>query len=530
MPPAARSAASRSRDRTGAFIAVTVLLCGLMLTAGYLNKGRCIGPEFDSAGRSGPDYGIRVARDVCYSDLQNLWLGRDIDRHVFPYVHGGFAHGELYGGALEYPVLTGLAIWLAAVPSDTDGEFLTWSAIILAAAGLLAAALLAWLAGLRSWWFALAPPVVLYAFHNWDLLAVAATVVAFWALLRAGPPTAPAGAPGAGPTRTPSPEPVRGQAGVSDAERRRRRLLLVAAVALGVGGAFKIYPLLFVVPVVLWIGFGSRSAGTPARRTGKCWLAAGRFALIAAGVFLMANLPFMILGWSGWWASFQFQWSRPIDLTTNSIWFWLARPYSESDNLAVQTDLAALATVTTVASLILACALGYVRMRRDGSYPWLQVCAAMLCGYLVLNKVHSPQFALWLLPLFVLLRIRAGWILAYFVADAAVGIGFFRWMYLISSGAPSGVLDALAPQAVVIGAWGRAALLIGLFVAFLRAEAVSRENVSTPARRDGAGRLASSATDVAEVPEGAAGFPARLPVPVPSHPDDPELRRNGPWS
>ena len=57
--------------------------------------------------------------------------------------------------------------------------------MLLAVAGLLTAALLAWLAGLRSWWFALAPPLVLYAFHNWDLFAVCATVVAFWALLRA---------------------------------------------------------------------------------------------------------------------------------------------------------------------------------------------------------------------------------------------------------------------------------------------------------------------------------------------------------
>ncbi len=62
---------------------------------------------------------------------------------------------------MEYPVLTGLAIWVAALPSDTDGDFLTISALLLSIAGLLSAAMLAWLAGLRSWWFALAPPLVL---------------------------------------------------------------------------------------------------------------------------------------------------------------------------------------------------------------------------------------------------------------------------------------------------------------------------------------------------------------------------------
>ena len=167
---------------------ITTLLCALTLAVGYANKARCIGPEFDSSGRSEPDYGIRVARDVCYSDMQQLWIGRDIDRHVFPYVNGGYnkVTEQLYGGAVEYPVLTGLAIYLAAIPSSTDGDFLLFSAILLAVAGLLTAAVLAWLAGLRSWWFALAPPLVLYAFHNWDLFAVCATVVAFAILLRAG--------------------------------------------------------------------------------------------------------------------------------------------------------------------------------------------------------------------------------------------------------------------------------------------------------------------------------------------------------
>ena len=70
--------------------------------------------------------------------------------------------------------------------------------MLLAVAGLLTAALLAWLAGLRSWWFALAPPLVLYAFHNWDLFAVCATVVAFWVLLRAGRGSASADGDSAG--------------------------------------------------------------------------------------------------------------------------------------------------------------------------------------------------------------------------------------------------------------------------------------------------------------------------------------------
>src|SRR4029078_7334065 len=122
---------------------------------------------------------------------------------------------QLFGGALEYPVLTGMAIYLAAWPSSNDGDFLFWSAVLWAAPGLLTAAVLAWLAGLRSWWFALAPPLVLYAFHNWDLFAVCATVVACWVLLRAS----------------------RRTGGMAAA-----RPVIGAALALGVGAAFKLYP------------------------------------------------------------------------------------------------------------------------------------------------------------------------------------------------------------------------------------------------------------------------------------------------
>ncbi len=468
-----QSAAAR---RAPVFVVLTTLLCAFTLALGYANKARCIGPDYDRDGRSTPDFGVRITRDACYSDIQFLWLGRDIDEHVFPYVHGGYdaSRSELYGGAVEYPVLTGLAIWLAALPSDTDGDFLTFSALLLSVAGLLSAAMLAWLAGLRSWWFALAPPLVLYAFHNWDLFAVGATVAACWILLRARGPddgqAPPVGSVGGQLSRRPS------VGGISSA-----RPLVGAAVALGIGAAFKLYPAMFALPIACWLGAGGWCPGRPNVTGARRWLVGGAFLAGTGGVFVLCNLPFMIAGWRGWWASFQFQWSRPIDMTTNTIWFWAFRPYSNSANILVQDRLAMAATITTLLGLLLAVGVGWLRFRRDRVYPWLPVCAAMLAAYLLFNKVHSPQYVLWLLPFFVLLRIRAWWILAYFVADAAIGIGFFRWQYLINSGLPDTTWDAFAPQAVLIGVWGRVALLIALFVVFSRAAVVDPPNRPTPA-------------------------------------------------
>ena len=366
--------------------------------------------------------------------------------------------------------------------------------MLLAVAGLLTAALLAWLAGLRSWWFALAPPLVLYAFHNWDLFAVCATVVAFWALLRGSrirsgapqrpgahraasiTPVASARSPGRPVSRSENWPPARSVPVAEPQDDRPSRAPGDRGRGAGCRGAFKLYPLMFVLPIALWLGTGGwrPDRWKPNASRGPVGGSPPRlFAVGAAAVFLLINLPFMIIGWRGWWASFQFQWSRPIDLTTNTIWFWATRPYSDSSNAGVQADLATAATVCTLAALLVACVLGFLRFGRGRAYPWLPVCAAMICGYLLFNKVHSPQFTLWLLPFFVLLRIRAGWILAYFVADAAIGIGFFRWQYLIGSGRGSGVYDALSPQLVMIGVWGRAALLICLFIVFLRAQVVA---------------------------------------------------------
>ena len=165
-------------------------LCALTLGTlllGYANKARCTGPEFDEWGRSGPNYQERSYRDVCYSDVQNLWIGRDIDRHVFPYVQGGIdADGSLRGGVVEYPVLTGLLIWLAALPVHTDAGFLLASALLLAPFGL---AVTWWLGRLSRWralLWAVGPPLVFYAFHNWDLPVAACAVAAIYLVRGSG--------------------------------------------------------------------------------------------------------------------------------------------------------------------------------------------------------------------------------------------------------------------------------------------------------------------------------------------------------
>jgi hypothetical protein len=64
--------------------------------------------------------------------------------------------------------------------------------------------------------------------------------------------------------------------------------------------------------------------------------------------------------------------------------------------------------------------------------------------------------------------VRWGWIVAYLVADLAMYVGIFRLFYLLNAGLDAGIGGGFAAQAVAIGVWGRAALLVALFVVVLR--------------------------------------------------------------
>jgi hypothetical protein len=90
-----------------------------------------------------------------------------------------------------------------------------------------------------------------------------------------------------------------------------------------------------------------------------------------------------------------------------------------------------------------------------------------------------------LLPFFVLLQVPWGWIAGYLVADTIMGIAIFRWFYLITNQLDDRIEAGITAQAVVTGVWGRAALLVVLFVLFLRLPEtpgmLDREPVPTPA-------------------------------------------------
>ncbi|MFC4373971.1 glycosyltransferase family 87 protein [Nocardia halotolerans] len=412
-----------------------VLLCGLTLALAYANKARCAGGAIDESGRS-LVFDERKDSDVCYSDIQFLWLGRDIDNHVFPYVNGGINEaGALVGGAVEYPVLSGLLMWAGAIGVDNDADFLWHSALLLTPFALLSAWMLARLAGPAALLWAIGPPLVLYAFHNWELPVVCTAVAAVYVMTML--------------------------TGLSVRTRG-----IIAAVLLALGFCLKIYPGIFVLPLAFYVLTEGMPRGS--RKLRELDVAGAAQTLLAAMVTVtVVNLPFVLAGVEGWRASIAFQQARQADITTNSIWYWGHQALfgRATETTTTWHDMVSIASPALIfASFALAMWLGYRRWTPTTAFPWVGVSAAMLCGFLLFHKVHSPQYTLWIIPFLVLLEVPWSLVAAYLVADAAVGIGVFRYFAALGAGEDHALLEAT----VQFGVWLRSALLIVLFFLFLR--------------------------------------------------------------
>ncbi|GAB08276.1 hypothetical protein GOARA_006_00350 [Gordonia araii NBRC 100433] len=441
---------------------VSVLFTCLAMAWSYSAKVKCGGPPFNSQGRSRRwPVGDPDAVIPCYSDMMNLWVGRGINDHVFPYIHGGITEsGHLVNGAVEYPVLSGMLMWLGAIGAHTDLAFFNHSAIILAPFGIIVTLLLVYLV---RWWallWAATPPLVLYAFHNWEL-PVVATCVGGIAVVAWGASLDADGKP----------------------RLSLRTAAVLAAVLFGIGFSLKLYPGFFVLPLALYVltrggGFISRVRAPKDVPLDLDWRGFWTVAGAATATVTLTQAPFMILGWQGWRGSLSFQGKRKADVDTNSIWYWGWRhltggvpgKWGTSDGLNSFVGVAS--PVLIVASFVLAVWLGWRVYSPDkvtlGVYPWIGVCGAMLAGFMVFHKVHSPQYTLWILPFFVLLNIRWQVIVAYLAADLALDLTIFRLFGIINN--PSNPpMKWWVVGGVNFGVWVHAALLIYLIFAFVKA-------------------------------------------------------------
>jgi uncharacterized membrane protein len=186
---------------------------------------------------------------------------------------------------------------------------------------------------------------------------------------------------------------------------------------------------------------------------------AARAGAAGFGIFALINLPFVVLSPSGWAVAYRFQTLRVPNY--DSLWGVLSETF--------QLDQGTITTVSTIAVVIVIAAVTWAterRARREGPYPFLSACAALLAGFLLVSKVHSPQYALWVVPLFVLVRIHVGWYTLFVVGNVLMYVAIFA-VSVWSTDAR----DVLVTWLV----WARAGTFLLLVIVFLRAPpAVSR--------------------------------------------------------
>jgi uncharacterized membrane protein len=359
------------------------------MAAGFLLKAPCLEPWND-----GRQYNL-----LCYSDVAALYASDDRDRGLdedrVPYLDG----------QNEYPVLTGLTMWVAAVPSGSYQTFVVWNALLLTAAAAATAWALHAFTGRRAMWFAVAPTLLVYGLINWDLVAVALATAATLAYLRGrdGP----------------------------------------AGVLLGLGAAAKLYPALLVIPFAL--GRRREDQAGDARR----------LAVAAALTWVAVNLPFALFGFDRWSEFFRFNSARGADW--DSLWFIGARPFGHVWDTGVLNVLSGVAFVAAAAGL------WWAASRRPGFRPWT-FGFPLLVAFLLTNKVYSPQYGLWLLPWFAAALPSLRLFVAFEIADMAVFVTRFQFFAELSGEGPGlplwafelAVLARMAVLVACVAFWVRA--------------------------------------------------------------------------
>ena len=338
--------------------------------------------------------GFQYSRN-CYSDITALYGIRHFNEN----------HPIAYRDTeLEYPALTGLFITAANAPVSsrcpasgpcgTRGFFVA-NAIGLAPFGLAGAGALAAIARRRRriLGYAAAPAMLAYAFHNWDLIPVGLTACGLWAFTR-----------------------------------RRDGL---AGVLLGLGAAAKLYPA-FVVPALMLARW--REEGRPAD--------AGRLLAGAAAGFVVPNaIVYALAGFDGWWYPWKFQSERFPNFETS--WYFIYRHLGRGGGDFWFKTYPTVAQWTSTALFLAGAGLLLWREMRREKFRPVVASMGMVLLFLVTAKVFSPQYALWVLPFFVLVGIPWWGYGLFVLADMFVLAAI--WLFLIPEtypaqfGAPAGV-------------------------------------------------------------------------------------------
>lgn len=304
-----------------------------------------------------------------YSDIASLYFRNHMWLHHLPYVDYKF----------EYPVGTGMFAWLMSLAGGGVGGYLALNAAALLICGLVTIWLVRSLPDANPWLLALSPALALYVVLNWDLLSIAALVLALVLF-----------------------------------HRRRDGW---GAATLGVATWTKFFPII-ALPVVLLVRI--LDAHTLRERVRACAVILVPFAAATVAI----NAPFLLVARGGWEYFFRFNATRGVG---GSLWALITDGHVTSST--ANLDSTAL-TLAGIAVILLAAVWASRRGERMHDLLMPLVLASVAWFFFAI-KSYSPQYDLWV----VVLLAAAGAPLALTVAFAAADIGFFvtafTWLRLL---------------------------------------------------------------------------------------------------
>ena len=366
----------------------------------------------------------------CYTDVFALYFAEGLNEGKTPYQEHPVEYPPVIGGVM----LVAAEVVTVFPQEERPRRFydVTWA--ILTACALVVVVTTARLAGRRRVWdaamFAVAPLLVLQGSTNWDLVAMALVGL-----------------------------------GLLQWSRRRP---LAAGVLLGLATATKLFPVLFLVPLLaLCLRAGKLRAFavtatavvlTPILVALPVYLTSPYFAPGSDGTqVVVAGSPLDRLGTEGLVALapkvevegvtavnavYRFvdlNSTRPADW--DSLWYALSQVRGQPLDTALAAGEAPRRLNLAVAALLVLALGGIVWLalsarRRPRLMPLLFLT---VLAFLLTNKVWSPQFSLWLVPLALLARPRWRPFLVWQAAEALVL--FTRFYFFIGNDKPGEGID-----------------------------------------------------------------------------------------
>ena len=347
---------------------VLLALTAIVFALGLVQKTTCFSQSWGN--------GQTRYTHMCYSDLPYLYTGRGFSELQWPYDDDPVIRTKYE--AMEYPVgisywawgTAWVTHWLAGSPDISVREltavddlwglkgmvrevrlFVSVNAVGFGLLALLSTWLLTRVNRRRPWdaaAFALSPALLLTGIINWDMLAVATVAAALWAWARGRP--------------------------------------LLTGIFIGIGTATKLYPL-FLLGGLIVICWRQRRLSDAVGAAAAGFLA-----------WVVVDVPAMLTGPDTWKVFWRFNADRGTDW--GSLWLMASQMTQKTISPHTINQWSwALFAAWCVGVLI-------IGLKAPRTPRLAQLGFLIVAGFLLVNKVYSPQYVLWLLPLAVLARPR----------------------------------------------------------------------------------------------------------------------------